>query len=196
MEKISPIFGESISTEKIKRRGNYHESEKEGDTRFYLVPLILVVTVTLVFARLIYLQIVHGNYYRNLSEQNRIKTIIVHAPRGVILDRNDKPLTYNVPGFRQVVAGKTKLIGQDEAIRLISDGTKDLEIDSLRQYPYKDAMSHLLGYLGQVSEEELKTSEFTNYRSGDVVGKIGIEREYEGFLKGEDGKQLAEIDSS
>lgn len=196
MEKISPIFGESITTERIKRKGNYHESEKERDTRFYLVPLILLITVILVSARLFYLQIVHGNYYRNLSEQNRIKTIVIHAPRGVILDRNDKPLTYNVPGFRQKALGKIKLIGQDEAIKLIASGEKDLEIDSLREYPYKDAMAHLLGYLGQVSEEELKTSEFAGYSPGDVVGKIGIEAEYEGFLKGEDGRQLAEIDSS
>ncbi|MBI2621834.1 MAG: hypothetical protein HYW63_04310 [Candidatus Levybacteria bacterium] len=196
MEKISPIFGESISTEKIKRRGNWDEPESPRVARIYLIPLLLAIVVFLVLSRLFYLQIIKGQYYRNLSEQNRIKTIVIHAPRGIIFDRNGKPLVYNVPGFRQVVGGQTKLIGQEEAIELIASGTKNLEIDSLRQYPYKDSLAHVLGYVGQVSSEELKTAEFANYKAGDVVGKTGIEREYEGFLKGEDGKQLAETDSS
>lgn len=196
MEKIGPIFGESITTEKIKRKGNYHESESNRETRLYLIPLTLAAVVFLVVCRLIYLQIIQGNYYRGLSEQNRIKTIVIHAPRGVIFDRWGKPLVYNVPGFRQKVGDKTKLIGQEEAIKLIAQGEKNLEIDSLREYPYKDAVAHLLGYVGQLSQDELKTLKFANYRAGDVVGKTGIEWEYEGFLKGEDGRQLAEIDSS
>lgn len=195
MDKIGPIFGEFISTEKIKRRGNYQDNDSPKESRFYLIPVILVIAVGLVLFRLFFVQVIQGNYYRNLSDTNRIKTIVVHAPRGVIFDRNGKPLVFNVPGFRQVKDGKTILISQDEAIDLIAKGAKDLEIDSLRYYPYKDAMTHLLGYLGQVSEDQLKTAEFSGYKSGDVVGKIGIEREYESFLKGVDGKQLAEIDS-
>ena len=195
MDKIGPVFGEYISTEKIKRR-NYHDGDDPSpNARNFLIPIILIICLIIVFGRIFYLQVMHGSYYRNLSDNNRIKTIIIHAPRGIISDRDGLPLVYNVPGFRETVAGKTKLIGQEEAIGLIAKGKKDLEIDSLRQYPYKDSMAHLLGYLGQVSGDELKTTEFANYKAGDVIGKMGIEREYERFLKGEDGKQLAEIDS-
>ncbi len=195
MEKIGPIFGEFISTEKIKKR-NYQDGGNPRDSRYYLIPVILALGVFILIIRLFFVQVVQGNYYRSLSDTNRIKTIVIHAPRGVIFDRNKKPLVYNVPGFRKNEKGKTKLISQDEAIRLIAKGEKDLEIDSLRDYPEKESMAHLLGYLGQVSENELKNSDFAGYKSGDVVGKIGIEREYEKFLKGVDGKQLAEIDSS
>ncbi|KKQ34917.1 MAG: Penicillin-binding protein 2 [Microgenomates group bacterium GW2011_GWA2_37_6] len=195
MEKIGPVFGEFITTEKIKRRGNYHGEKDFRGMRIYLGPLVIGVIILVILLRLFFIQIVQGNYYRSLSDTNRIKTIVVNAPRGIIFDRNKKPLVFNIPGFRQKVKGETLLIGREEAIALIAEGKKDFEIDSLRDYPYKDAMSHLLGYIGQISKEELRASEFSSYKSGDVVGKIGIERQYEGLLKGEDGKQLAEIDS-
>lgn len=194
MDKIGPIFGESISTGKIKRR-NYEDKEKPRGLRFYLVPVVIISVVFFIILRLFFLQIVQGSYFRMLSDGNRIKTIYIHAPRGIIFDRNGKPLVYNVPGFRETVDGKTKLVSQEEAIELIAKGNKSLEIDSLRQYPDKEASAHLLGYLGQISEDELKRAEFAGYQAGEVIGKIGIERQYENFLKGVDGKQLAEVDS-
>lgn len=194
MEKIGPVFGESISTERIRRKGSSGQGSEQS-FRFYLIPLILFVIGGLVILRLAFLQIIQGSYFRNLSDSNRTKTLTIHAPRGIIFDRNGDPLTYNVPGFRQVTYGKTKLIGKDEAITLIAKGDKNLEIDSLRSYPEKEASAHLLGYIGQISEEELKLSRYSNYKSGDVIGKMGIEQEYEGFLKGEDGRELIEVDS-
>lgn len=194
MDKIGPIFGEFVSTEKIKRY-RHSDDESSHGMRVYLVPLIFIASLILISLRLVFVQVVGGSYYRNLSETNRVKTIVTHAPRGIIFDRNKKPLVFNIPGFREIVNGETKLIPRDEAISLIAEGKKNLEIDSLRQYPHKDSMVHLLGYLGQVSEEELKTEEFAANAPGDLVGKMGIERQYESFLKGTDGKQLAEIDS-
>lgn len=195
MDKVGPAFGELISTEKIKRR-KYDESGPSYEVRSYLIPVILIISLSLLVLRLFFIQFIQGSYYRNLSDSNRIKTIVIHAPRGTIFDRNGKPLVYNVPGFREIVNGKTKLISQDEAISFLAQGKKDLEIDSLRQYPYKDAMTHVVGYLGQVSENELKTPKYQGYSTGEVVGKMGVEKQYESFLKGTDGRQLAEVDSS
>lgn len=194
MDKIGPIFGESISTGKIKRR-SYDEKESPRGLRFYLIPVLIISAIFFIVLRLFFLQIVQGNYYRMLSDGNRKKTILIHAPRGIIFDRNGMPLVYNVPGFRETKDEKTILIGQEKAMEMIADGNKNLEIDSLRNYPDKESMAHLLGYLGQISEEELKESGYGGYTSGDVIGKMGIERQYENFLKGIDGKQLAEIDS-
>jgi penicillin-binding protein 2 len=56
-------------------------------------------------------------------------------------------------------------------------------------------MSHVLGYIGQISEAELKTPVFANYAATDWVGKSGIEEQYEQLLRGVDGKQLIEIDA-
>ena len=195
MFKTGIIFGEHVSTETIKRRGNYLEDKKQKGMRFYLIPAALGILLFLVLSRMVFLQIVNGSYYRTLSDSNRIKTVIIHAPRGIIFDRNAKPLVFNIPGFRQTISGKTKLIGRDEALSLLGKG-EELEIDSLRQYPYKEATSHILGYLGQISEEELDDPSFEDYGAGEVIGKMGIEAKYEKFLKGVDGKKLVEVDST
>lgn len=169
MDKISPIFGESISTGRRKRR-SYEEKDTPRGLRFYLVPVVIVAVVFVLLMRLFFLQVVQGSYYRMLSDGNRIKTILIHAPRGIIFDRNGKPMVYNVPGFRETKDGKTKLISEEEAIKQIAEGKTTLEIDSLRHYPDGEAVTHLLGYLGQISEEELDSAEFSGYKTGDVIG--------------------------
>ncbi len=187
-------FGDYIHTEKLpKNRGD--GSKKSYATRDLFLPLILSIAVFLLLTRVFFLQIGQGKYYRSLSDNNRIRTIVIHAPRGIIFDRFGNPLVFNVPGFREVVGGKTKLIGKDEAISLIAKGVKDLEIDSLRSYPYKDAFSHVLGYIGQISKQELSLPQFASHRGGDLIGEMGIEQMYENKLKGIDGKKLVEVDS-
>lgn len=195
MDTIGPLFGESISTEKIKRRGNYDSDTQGSGMRFYLIPLFLGLVLVLSVFRLFSLQLASGEYYRGLSNSNRIKTVVIHAPRGTIFDRDGRPLVYNTPGYREIAQEKTKLISQDEAISLIAKGDKKLEIDSLRSYPYKDSMAHVLGYIGQVSSAQLKSPQYFGYSSGDIVGQMGIEEEYENLLKGTDGKELDETDN-
>lgn len=188
-------FGDQIISERVGKRRNYDDSFRGGNMRSIVMIIFLVVSLLLLSIKLFGLQILQGKYFRNLSDNNRIKTTIIHAPRGTIFDRNGKPLVYNVPGYRETVNGKTKLLTQDEAISLIAKGQKNLEIDSLRQYPYKEIASHVLGYLGQISTEELKTSEFSDYSPGEIIGETGIESEYEHNLRGIDGKELSEVDS-
>ena len=192
-DKNDAIFSDFISTRKTSGRRN--PSGKEYHVREIFLPIFLFLIVGGLFAKTFWTQVVRGSYYRGLSDTNRIKTIPVHAPRGVILDRNEKPLVYNIPGFRETVNGKTKVLTNDEALKLIAAGKKDLEIDTLRSYPYKEIFSHVLGYIGQISPAELKQPNFSDYSGNDLVGKIGIEDEYEPMLKGIDGKKLVEVNS-
>ncbi len=193
MIKIGAAFGENIKTERLSKRTNSYG--KNYAIRSFILPSILFLAIGILIIRLFFLQISLGAYYRHLSDNNRIKTVIIHAPRGIIFDRNGSPLVFNVPGFREIVNGKTRLLGQEEALNLLAKGRKDLEIDSLRSYPYKDVFAHVLGYIGQISKEELQSKEFSSYRGGDLIGKMGIEKSYESKLKGIDGKQLVEVDS-
>ncbi len=198
MVKIGPAFGDYIKLEKSQKHSE--NSSRNYLIRSYVLPVILIIGVVLIIARLFYLQIIEGNNYLKLSESNRTKTVIIHAPRGIIFDRQGVPLVFNVPGFREVSDGtslndKTILIDKNEALNLLSEGKTNLEVDSLRNYPYRDITSHVLGYIGQISEEELASKEFANYKGGDLIGKIGIEREYESFLKGANGKEMIEVDS-
>jgi len=191
--KTGVAFPDFIRSEKPRRGGHY--SEKQYQMRDVFLPVILFLAIVSIFARLFYIQIFQGSDFKKLSDSNRIRTITIHAPRGVILDRNGSPLVYNVPGFRQVINGKTKIINSNQALSLIAQGKKDLGIDSLRSYPYKEIFSHILGYIGQISQDELREAKFSDYKGGDLIGKMGIEQEYEEILKGIDGKELVEVNS-
>lgn len=73
-----------------------------------------------------------------------------------------------------------------------------VDYDQLRHYPDGAAVAHIMGYLGEISEEGLK--EFQEkypdkYRQGDYVGKSGIEYQYEPLLHGEDGGMRIEVDA-
>ena len=163
--------------------------------RGFLLPVVLFISTILLLTKLFYLQIIKGSDFRVLSDSNRIRTQVIHAPRGVIFDRNGIPLVLNKPGFRQVNKDKSSLITREQALSLIAKGDKSLEVDTLREYSYKEGLSHVLGYTGQISKEEVESEEFNDYRGTDWIGKSGIERQYEHILRGTDGKQLVEVDA-
>jgi penicillin-binding protein 2 len=194
MVKTGIAFGDYISRGDYKKRNWDYEDEKHSN-RNYFLPSFAIFLFAVLFFRLFFLQIIQGYYYRYLSDNNRTKTVTIHAPRGIIFDRNGVPLVFNLPGFRENVNGKTVLIPQDQALALIAAGKKDLEVDSLRSYPYKEDFAHVLGYVGQISKDELANPLHSDYASGDIIGKSGIEQEYEPKLRGVDGKQLFEIDA-
>jgi penicillin-binding protein 2 len=59
--------------------------------------------------------------------------------------------------------------------------------EPVRVYPEGDLAAHVLGYLGQVSKEQLKQSAFADYQPGDDIGVTGVEAEFERFLRGTEG---------
>jgi len=63
----------------------------------------------------------------------------------------------------------------------------------LRAYPHGQLAAHLLGYLGEITEEDLKRPESSGYRAGGLIGKTGLERLFEEKLRGEDGYRLIEV---
>lgn len=64
-----------------------------------------------------------------------------------------------------------------------------------RGYPLGNFAPHLVGYLGEVSERELRNEDNAELKPGDLIGKMGMERVHDGFLRGEDGGMLIEVDS-
>jgi penicillin-binding protein 2 len=66
-------------------------------------------------------------------------------------------------------------------------------INPIREYLDGGLLSHALGYVGRISEEELASNK--DYMMTDYIGKTGIERSYESVLKGTDGKERIEVDS-
>ena len=63
-----------------------------------------------------------------------------------------------------------------------------------RLYPQNGLAAHVIGYVGEVSETELNSSDFASYSQGDLVGKSGLERQYNEILKGVDGQRRVVVD--
>lgn len=68
------------------------------------------------------------------------------------------------------------------------------EVRPVRDYLEKGSAAHLIGYLGEITEDELGSERFSGFQAGDYVGKTALEREYENYLKGEKGRRLVEVD--
>ncbi|HJT87873.1 MAG TPA: penicillin-binding protein 2, partial [Bryobacteraceae bacterium] len=64
-----------------------------------------------------------------------------------------------------------------------------------RLYPQNGMLAHVIGYTGEISEDELDSPEFAKYDPGDVIGKFGIEREYNDLLMGVDGQRQVVVDN-
>jgi penicillin-binding protein 2 len=64
-----------------------------------------------------------------------------------------------------------------------------------RLYPRDGFAAHLIGYVGEVSEEDLNNPRFAYYEPGDVVGKAGVEETYDALLRGTDGSRDVIVDS-
>ncbi len=207
---------------------------------------ILVATVfSLVLLRLFTLQVIQGERYRELSEENRIRVDVLTAPRGEIRDRQGRLIADSVPSFTVTVdpydnayvahaalldstlVSLAHILDLDPAalrdkvfreraqsflpvrlkrnvdmktVAFVSehrDRLPGVEVESepLRRYRYGAQGSHLLGYVGEVSDKDLSDPHHASYRSGDLIGKIGLEREYEHFLRGEDGKRFVEVNA-
>ncbi|VBB07583.1 Hypothetical protein LUCI_2848 [Lucifera butyrica] len=70
-----------------------------------------------------------------------------------------------------------------------------LEVQAVRNYTYHDLAAHLFGYVGEISESELKKMKPEGYKENDIVGKFGLERVWDKELRGIDGGTEEEVDA-
>ncbi|AOY57980.1 MULTISPECIES: penicillin-binding protein 2 [Desulfococcus] len=193
----------------------------------------------ILFVRLFYLQVVEGEEFRRLSQNNCIRLRGISPSRGIILDRNGSILVDNRPSFNlSIISRDAKPVAEtlerllqyvhipEERIAAVLDRQngaktydpvllkKDMNRDELaavevhkfdlpgivvdiqpkRHYISRHA-AHLIGYLGEISLDELKSGRFPGSKSGDYVGKYGVERTAETYLKGKAGGKQVEVNA-
>ncbi|KKP97403.1 MAG: Peptidoglycan glycosyltransferase [Candidatus Moranbacteria bacterium GW2011_GWD2_36_12] len=202
----------------------------------------LLLFVFLLGLRVIFLTVVKGAYYKDVSDGNSIRSIVIKAPRGRIFDRSGKSLVNNVPSMDAVIipvdvprdsvktkeiAGKvafilnmneadvwTKLesnntskslnpvllkenIQQDQALTILEKANTlagiSIEKTAIRDYVDGPIFSHILGYDGKIEQKELAQNQ--GYLLTDYIGKQGIEKSYEKYLRGVHGADQVEVDS-
>jgi len=85
------------------------------------------------------------------------------------------------------------------AIAALSERKNELpgvswQIKSVRSYVNVGSLSHVLGYVGDITRDELTTLYNVGYQQGDVIGKAGIERQYDELLRGKEGWETRTVD--
>lgn len=70
-----------------------------------------------------------------------------------------------------------------------------VEIDSRREYTLGQSVFHVVGYMGEIPEEEFSTLKNQGYYYGDLIGKSGVERQYESVFRGTCGREYIEVNA-
>lgn len=116
----------------------------------------------------------------------------------VSLDANQIATQAEAKGLAQfqpqlIVSGleREKALQLDEKIEQFSGF--HLDVNPIREYQESNNLSHILGYIGRISETELKDR--PQYLATDYIGKLGLERQYEDILKGANGTEQIEVDA-
>ncbi|MBW2094834.1 MAG: penicillin-binding protein 2 [Deltaproteobacteria bacterium] len=71
-----------------------------------------------------------------------------------------------------------------------------IQVRPQRHYLYNHLAVHVLGYLGEITEQQLASGRYVNNRGGDLIGKAGMEREWQRFLHGIPGGEQVEVDAA
>lgn len=87
-----------------------------------------------------------------------------------------------------------------ETIHIIAENQRRLpgvsiEPITIRYYPKGKFLAHVLGYTGEITDQELEKLGDQGYRAGDIIGKTGIEKVFDAELRGEPGRQQIEVDA-
>lgn len=131
----------------------------------FILGVVFVLIFLLYLGRVWNLQIQDGGLYFSKSENNRLRNSLIFAKRGVIYDRTNEKLAWNVEN--------------------LTDNSYDL-----RKYIPLDGFAHLLGYLKYPAKDK-----YGFYFSEVFDGKDGVEKVYNSALSGENGKRIVEVDA-
>lgn len=175
-------------------------------SRIRMLWFVLVLVFVVFVVRLFWLQVVQGGNNRLLSDENRVIARNIPAPRGVIFDRKGRVLVQNTPIFRmendcsvfeKELADDCPnfvFLSREQMLEKQVEGvSEDIETLIGRSYLFGPAISHVVGYVGEVDEREL--SNHPDYMLGDLVGKFGIEYQLDSVIRGVNGAELVEVDA-
>jgi penicillin-binding protein 2 len=101
------------------------------------------------------------------------------------------------PGYQPIPVKQDVTADEQAFIAAHRNELPELETvdEERRLYPRDGFAAHLIGYVGEVSEDDLNNPRFAYYEPGDVVGKAGVEETYDELLRGQDGSREVVVDS-
>jgi len=141
---------------------------------FVIIFAIFFLFFVSIISRTVYLVFAKGEEFKESAINNYLKTEFVEAPRGLIISKDSKTLAEN------------KETGEDlseEKARIYS-----------RNYIDSEYFSFILGYTREAAKEEIDADK-DYYRLGDWIGKDGVEKQYEKYIRGDKGKREIIVNS-
>jgi penicillin-binding protein 2 len=148
--------------------------------------------------RLVDVQILQGNTFRDLADANRLFTEVEPVERGVLLDRFGEPLVFNQPNYYLLVDpdalySPKQPLDREEALQQIATGSGTVKYELDRSYRYPLSLAHVTGYIGEASLEELEADNRLDI--GQLVGKMGLEKHYDEVLRGKPAARIYEVNA-
>ncbi len=134
---------------------------------------------------------------RDLNADAAGVAVGLHISADEIRDKIRKYQLAHEPTFRPIIIKED--ITPDERAFIESHRDEFPELETMmayrRLYPRNGFMSHLIGYVGEVSEDMLNSAKFELYEPGDIVGQSGVEQFYNDILMGKNGSRRVLVDS-
>jgi penicillin-binding protein 2 len=118
-------------------------------------------------------------HHRGVNYPN-FETAVAYEPYGPVILAQDLPVA--------AVARLSEVLADLPGV--------DLEVQPVRDYPHAGDGSHLIGYVGAITQEEYERLKHAGYSPNDVIGKDGLELSYDRFLRGTPGGQRVVVDAT
>jgi len=223
----------------------FEDSSQNLRARLRFIQALVVLLLGALTVRLYVLQVVRGERYAEIAENQRRRRLPIPAPRGVIFDREGKVLVDSRPIYNVILSREDAIKNKDlytlieplsaglgvekeilkerfdlvksmpafESLQVKQDASPGdiawveahtLEYPELRveqqpqrRYPADGSLAHVLGYVGEISPEQLKqqASKDKGLKPGDIIGLSGLEQIYDDYLRGTEGYREVVVDS-
>lgn len=188
--------------------------EKNGDTYRDNFPIsINPIRLDLRYQDIIDIQEI-GNFYKNFKIKDtnisdvqlfkdirhfyniddRISTIDARKIMAIRYEMGLQPLSPFDPVLIAVDVSKETVAELEE--RHLDFPGVTISVEPIREYPNTLAAAHVIGYIGKINQKELKSRKDKGYDHNDMIGKSGVEKTFEEFIKGKDGIRKVEMDLS
>lgn len=124
---------------------------------------------------------------------NRVANILGMDPK-VIMDKLEKQQLRLYQPVRLATNVPLETVTAIEEQRLDLPGVV-IDVEPIRSYPFGSMLSHVLGYVQEIKQDQLKANQDKGYNLGDMYGQDGLENSFESVLRGEDGARQVEVDA-
>lgn len=218
---------------------SFHPNDVQRRGR--VAALVIAGTLVVLAGAFFRTQVIDHARYALRSEENRLEQVPLPAPRGVIVDRHNRVIADNIPGYSVSLLARSEdsLRAQLHRLKRIIELSEDqielvvrrykrergrpavvfgdatfeqvsileehrtsfpsliIQAAPKRHYPDGPAVAALVGYTGEINENELASIAYRDegYRPGQQIGKKGLERQYEARLRGREGSRFVEVDA-